>query len=207
MAAMNQLRDAAWEARASRALEEYVARSRMIARQSGLDAAALDALDAVVAAGVDALLLKGPALARTLSRPCEHRGYFDIDLLVAPADLVAAGSALASLGYTNVSELHGVDDVAGILHSQFWSRLEPGFGNISIDLHWRLAGCEAPPGADSPTARGLGRGGATGAGAAGDRGICRGVAAPTRRRGAGRRTEAAVRGSPALAHRAPRRTT
>src|SRR3954469_8581878 len=147
MAAMNEVRDAGWEAHASRALAEYVARTRTIARQPRLDAAALDALDAVRAAGVDALLLKGPALARTLYRPDEHRGYFVIDLLVAPADLAAAGSVLASLGYTNVSELHGVDDVAGILHAQLWSRLDPGFGNVSIDLHWRLAGCEAPPGA------------------------------------------------------------
>jgi hypothetical protein len=145
MALMNEVGDAAWKAHASRALEEYVARTRLIARRTDLDAAALEALDALRAAGVDALLLKGAVLARTLYRPDEHRGYFDIDLLVAPADLVVAGSVLASLGYTNVSELHGVDDVAGILHAQLWSRLDPGFGNVSIDLHWRLAGCEASP--------------------------------------------------------------
>jgi hypothetical protein len=142
---MNGVGDAAWEAHASRALQEYVARSRTIARRSGLDAAALEALDALHAAGVDALLLKGPALARTLYRPDEHRGYFDVDLLVAPADLRAAGAALARLGYTNISEKRGVHDVAGILHAQLWSRLDPGFGNVSIDLHWRLAGCDVPP--------------------------------------------------------------
>jgi hypothetical protein len=134
-----------WEAHARGALHEYVARSRMSARRSGLDAAAEDALNALDAAGVAALLLKGPALAQTLYRPDEHRGYFDVDLLVAPGDLAAAGSVLASLGYGNVSELQGVDDVAGILHAQLFSRLDAGFGNVSIDLHWRLAGCDAPP--------------------------------------------------------------
>jgi hypothetical protein len=144
---MNGIGDPAWEAHASRALEGYVARTRLIGRQSGLDAAALEALAALDAADLDALLLKGPALAQTIYRPDEHRGYFDVDLLVAPADLAAAGAVLVRLGYTNVSERRGVDDIAGILHAELWSRLDPGFGNVSIDLHWRLAGCEAPPGA------------------------------------------------------------
>jgi hypothetical protein len=142
---MHEVGNATWEAHASRALEEYVARSRTIARRSRLDAAALEALDGLHTAGIDALLLKGPALARALYRPDEHRGYFDVDLLVAPADLGAAGAVLARLGYTNVSEKRGIDDLAGILHAQLWSRLDPGFGNVSIDLHWRLAGCDVPP--------------------------------------------------------------
>jgi hypothetical protein len=134
-----------WEARGKPALQEFAVRSRTVARQSEVDAAAVTALDALNAAGVDALLLKGVALARTLYRSDEHRGYYDVDLLVAPVDLAAAGGALAGLGYTNVSESRGIDDLAGILHAEVWSRLVPDFGNLLIDLHWRLDGCEAAP--------------------------------------------------------------
>jgi hypothetical protein len=126
-------------------LEEFAHRARLTARAPGLDAAAREACDALTAAGVDALLLKGRSVARMLYRPGEHRGYFDVDLLAAPSDLASAGAVLAALGYVNVSEMQGVDDVAGILHEQHWSRLVPGFGNVSIDLHWRLPGCEARP--------------------------------------------------------------
>lgn len=125
-------------------MEEFAHRARMVARVPGVDAAALEACDALAAAGVDALLLKGRSLARGLYRPGEHRGYFDIDLLAAPDDQAPAGAVLAALGYVNVTEMRGVDDVAGILHEQHWSRFVPEFGNVSIDLHWKLPGCEAP---------------------------------------------------------------
>ena len=51
---------------------------------SRLDAAAVEVFNAFDAAGVDALLLKGPVLARVLYGPTEHRGYVDVDVLVAP---------------------------------------------------------------------------------------------------------------------------
>jgi hypothetical protein len=125
-------------------LEEFAHRASLIARTPGIDAAALEACDALAAAGVDALLLKGASLARMLYRPGEHRGYFDVDLLAAPGDQARAGTVLAALGYMNLTELRGVDDVAGIVHEQHWSRVVRGFGNVSIDLHWKLPGCEAP---------------------------------------------------------------
>lgn len=129
-----------------RALDEFLARVRHLPRQGLLDTAALDLLDAFRAVGVEPLLLKGPALARTLYQPGEHRGYGDVDLLVARHDLPSARRALVELGYRNVSEGRGIDDVAGVLHSEDWSRpvenkrLPP----VMVDLHWRLAGCEAP---------------------------------------------------------------
>lgn len=102
-------------------------------------------MNALGAAGVDAILLKGAGLARMLYRSDESRAYFDVDLLVAPSDVTAAGRVLADLGYSNLRELHGIDDVAGILHADSWSRSVQGFGNVTIDLHGRLAGCEGPP--------------------------------------------------------------
>src|SRR5436305_6166787 len=127
------------------ALEEFASRAALSARRPVVDTAALEACDALAAAGVDALLLKGRALAQMLYRPGEHRGYFDVDLLTAPGDRARAGAVLAALGYANRTEMQGVDDVAGILHAEDWARVVAGFGNVSVDLHWRLPGCEAPP--------------------------------------------------------------
>ncbi len=125
-------------------LDEFVERVRDLPHQAELDAAAVEVLDAFEAAGVESLLLKGPALARMLYHPGEHRGYGDIDLLVAPTDLDAGRRALAELGYAN-SERGGLDDVAGIMHSELWSQaLESKMVQLMVDLHWRLAGCEAP---------------------------------------------------------------
>jgi hypothetical protein len=126
-------------------LEEFAVRASTAARTSRLDAAAAEALEACAAVGVEPLLLKGAALARTLYRSDETRGYFDIDLLVSPEDLSVAGRVLDGLGYRNVTALQGVEDIAGSVHAQMWSCLLPEMGNLTIDLHWRLDGCEAPP--------------------------------------------------------------
>jgi hypothetical protein len=126
-------------------LEDFAVRAREAARTARLDAALVEALDACAEAGVQPLLLKGAALTRTLYRSDERRGYFDVDLLVAAEDLPAVGQVLGDMGYGNNTELQGIDDVAGVLHAQMWSRLVPDFGNLTIDLHWTLDGCEAPP--------------------------------------------------------------
>lgn len=125
-------------------MEDFAHRARLAAYAPTLDAAALEAWDALATAGIDALLLKGAALARSLYRPGEHRGYCDVDLLVAAGDHARAGTVLARLGYTNRTERFGVEEVAGSLHAHDWLRPVPGFGTLSVDLHWRLSGCEAP---------------------------------------------------------------
>lgn len=130
---------------APRALQEFTIRARTVAGQSRLDAAAVQAVDALDKAGIAALVLKGVALSRLLYRHDEHRGYFDVDLLVAPADVAPAGQILTDLGYRNASEVRGIDDVAGIQHADSWSRLVPGQRNEMIDLHWRLDGAGVAP--------------------------------------------------------------
>ncbi|MGH2951065.1 MAG: nucleotidyltransferase family protein [Solirubrobacterales bacterium] len=127
-----------------RAVGEFVARVRGLDRRAQVDAAATEAFDALDAAGVRSLLLKGPALARLLYAADEHRGYTDVDLLVAPPDLPRARRALSDLGYANRSEGRGIDDVAGILHAEIWLRFGEDAPLAMVDLHWRLAGCEAP---------------------------------------------------------------
>ena len=133
------------EGREAGALVDFAVRASTAARTSRLDAALVEVLDACAAVDVEPLVLKGAALARTLYRSDESRGYFDVDLMVATEDLSAVGDVLGGMGYRNVTELQGVDDVAGILHAQMWARLVPDFGNLSVDLHWQLYGCEAPP--------------------------------------------------------------
>lgn len=126
-----------------RMLREFVARSSNLGPQALLDRAAAEALAAFEKAGVAALLLKGPVLARRLYRPGEHRGYLDIDVLVDPCRLERARAALAELAYDiDGSESTGVDDFLGVLHAEGWANRS----GCVVDLHWRLAGCGMAPG-------------------------------------------------------------
>jgi Uncharacterised nucleotidyltransferase len=128
-------------------LDDFVARARVLRQRDVLDRAAVAALAALERAEVDAVLLKGPALARRLYAEGEVRGYSDIDLLIPRQGLVPARDVLTQLGYVRADAVFGIDDVAGIQHSEVWSRpgeRESRSGPIMIDLHWRLDGCEAP---------------------------------------------------------------
>jgi putative nucleotidyltransferase-like protein len=128
--------------------EDFVARAAFVTRREQLDAATAEVFDAFRRAGIDAVLLKGAALAGALYPPEEPRGYFDIDVLISPVQRVAAGEVLAELGYRNFSESRGVDDVGRALHADIWLGamvgFRYGFAGVIIDLHRRLGGCEAP---------------------------------------------------------------
>lgn len=126
------------------ALRDFAARAGGVRGRTKLDASAAAVFAAFSEAGVDALLLKGPALARLLYVEGESRGYSDVDVLVAPADLAAARAALTGASYADVSDKLGIDDVAGIVHDEVWVGPDPA-GNETVDLHRRLPGAEAPP--------------------------------------------------------------
>lgn len=100
---------------------------------------------AFTAAGVDVLLLKGAALARSLYEPSEHRTYSDVDILVSPAQTAAADSVLRELGYRGSRERLGMDEVGqGVAHADTW--LSPtGAPHHELDVHYRLPGAEAAP--------------------------------------------------------------
>jgi hypothetical protein len=126
-------------------LDEFIARARGMRRQEELDRATIAALTAFESADIDTRVLKGPALAQRLyGQGRESRGYTDIDLLIAPRDLTSARRVLRDLGYEEVVLVPGIDDVAGIQHSEIWNRPGERGGPIWIDLHWRLDLCEAP---------------------------------------------------------------
>jgi hypothetical protein len=127
----------------SRPLHDFVARARGLRHRDELDRVAIAALSALESAGIEAVLLKGPALARRLYAEGEARGYSDVDLLVRRSNLAAAGESLEKLGYVRIP-MFGIDDVAGVQHSEVWGREGERGGPIQIDLHWRLDGCEAP---------------------------------------------------------------
>lgn len=142
--------DAESEARAVRTLQDFVERLGVTSRRkhdtSGLDAAAVEVLKCFSGRDVEALLLKGPALAQLLYRPGEERIYVDVDLLVAPRDRTKARHALAELGYRNISETLGIDDIGGVVHEESWFGSGPGADrDLLIELHLSLAGARAQP--------------------------------------------------------------
>jgi hypothetical protein len=103
------------------------------ARTLALDLATGEVTSALQAAGIDCLLLKGPAMARRLypdAAAC--RNYGDIDLLVAPRHYEAAGRVLAALGFTDRSPSIRASEAAR-LPARAWRR--DGAAHVTIDLH------------------------------------------------------------------------
>ena len=78
-----------------------------------IDAATVEVLERFELAGVHALVLKGPAIARWLYENGTERHYIDCDLLVGPAEFEAAEHELQSLGYTGL--LRNLADAAVVV--------------------------------------------------------------------------------------------
>lgn len=125
----------------TRALHDLVARSTNLPKCDVSEQAAVELIGRLEEVGVGVLLFKGPVLAELLYRRGEHRGYFDIDVLVAPGDLSRARETLSGLGYENRSAQEGVDNFHGAVHAETWVRRR----EAAIDLHWSMAGCTVSP--------------------------------------------------------------
>jgi hypothetical protein len=113
------------------------------ARTLAVDALTAEAIDALRAAGVRSILLKGPALAHWLYGDGALREYGDCDLLVDPADTDRAGAVLAELGFEPLVER--TDPYMAAMappHAECWTRGE-GHEQI-VDLHHCLFGAHAP---------------------------------------------------------------
>lgn len=93
-------------------------------------------LRALAAAGVPTILLKGAALAHTLYENVALRPLADLDLLVRPADLPAALSALRAIGCVqDALELRpGFTETFGH-HAVLRT---PGPRPTTLELHWTL---------------------------------------------------------------------
>ena len=92
-----------------------------------LDALTAELSDRLRADGVRVIVLKGPALARSLYAG-EGRTHEDIDLLVRPAMLEQAEAFLAREGFSFAAESS---------HARAWIRRQDG---VTVDLHRTLLG-------------------------------------------------------------------
>ena len=102
-----------------------------------LDRAAAEVFETFAKEGLEAILLKGPAVATWLYRDADERSYGDLDLLVAPADIAHAERLLELSGYTGkllVGE-------RGAPSSRIWTR---STDEAVVDLHDRVIGSEGP---------------------------------------------------------------
>jgi Uncharacterised nucleotidyltransferase len=105
----------------------------LAARTLALDLAAGAVIRALEKAGIDCLLLKGPAMAHRLYLDAPGcRNYGDIDLLVAPWQFDTAGQVLASLGFEDCLTGMRASETAR-LQERLW--LRDGAAYLAVDLH------------------------------------------------------------------------
>jgi hypothetical protein len=96
-----------------------------------LEALAVEVTTALERSGIASILLKGPAVIRWLYPASTDRYSVDVDLLVAPTDLVPAEAVLAQLGFTPFEPKR--DDK----HARSWVRPQEA---LPIDLHRGIVG-------------------------------------------------------------------
>src|SRR3954453_16159845 len=111
------------------------ARVAATASRLRVDAATAEVLQTSEAAGVRAVLLKGPALAAWYADDPTH-AYLDCDLWVGPADFEVASEALTRLGFRPVIDDRGFP-ASWEEHAKAWLRDQDG---VVVDLHRRLQG-------------------------------------------------------------------
>lgn len=85
---------------------------------------------ALAAAGIDAVMMKGTALAYAFYDEPAARRRGDTDLLVDPAYREAARAIFTQLGW------YRRDDPHGLYHQEGWLHDAAGFFVHSVDLHW-----------------------------------------------------------------------
>lgn len=100
-----------------------------------LNQAAREAAQALQAAGVRAVFLKGFAYASVLYPSPELRPFNDLDLLVPEAALNAAGAALEKAGYRPSDR----PLPPGPIEKSYYKPAAPGV-TVDVDLHWKLVG-------------------------------------------------------------------
>ncbi|MGB9176211.1 MAG: nucleotidyltransferase family protein [Methanoregula sp.] len=88
-------------------------------------------ISALQEAGIPVLLIKGPALARTLYSDPSLRQSSDIDLLVKPRDFERCEEVMADLGYTTTARTFRISRHA--FHHQAFLPHGPG---VLTEIHW-----------------------------------------------------------------------
>jgi hypothetical protein len=106
-------------------------------RANGHLAAALgDMLDALEAAGVEAIPVKGLVIAETLYGDIAARPCADLDVLVRPGQLDAAREALRAIGFRQRAK-PGYKALVHPFHDPAWAR-GTGVDQVRLELHWAL---------------------------------------------------------------------
>jgi hypothetical protein len=102
-----------------------------------LDARTAELCDSFTRAGIDSILLKGPAIANWLYDDRSQRPYGDTDVLVAPDRFTDAEELLRDLGYTCLTTDIPFDRP---WHAHNWRK-----GDHHLDLHKWLIGIGVSP--------------------------------------------------------------
>lgn len=114
------------------------ARITAVGQRMLIDRWTVDIVDAFRTTGIDAVLLKGPVIARWLYDDPVARGYSDADLLVRRSDLNRARTVLTDRGFSIIGAVVGPPwSSAG--HAETWFRER---GHAAVDLHRCLHGLE-----------------------------------------------------------------
>ena len=106
-----------------------------------IDGGTAEVLDSFDRAGVRAIMLKGPSIARWLYTDGTERRYNDCDLLVAPEQFDAAGQTLRALGYEPLLDRWGLP-AWWYGHAVAWTHPD---GRVGVDLHRTLLGVGVNP--------------------------------------------------------------
>ncbi|WAT17027.1 nucleotidyltransferase family protein [Aurantiacibacter sp. MUD11] len=89
-------------------------------------------LEALVAAGIETVVMKGTALAYSLYDNPASRTRGDTDLLVRRDDLSEARKVLSDIGFELADPIHGK------MFQEAWIAASPGSLKTEIDLHWQV---------------------------------------------------------------------
>ena len=116
------------------------ARRLAAVRTLAVDAQTVEVMSALAAHDVEALLLKGPTLARLLYAGNEQRLYVDSDVLVSPPMFEVAEDVLHGLGYERDAGARSMAHIGS--HGYAWRRAS---SRPAVDLHHTLPGVGAPP--------------------------------------------------------------
>ena len=116
------------------------ARNLEVGTALAVDAVAAEVVKALRAAGVQSIVLRGPAIRHWLYAGGESRAYRDVDLLVEPRRRHAAEAVLGGLGF--VHRQAGFAPGEAVEHAGEWVCRRP---KVVVDLHRGLEGVGADP--------------------------------------------------------------
>jgi Uncharacterised nucleotidyltransferase len=116
-------------------------RSHTLGTAMAVDAVTANVVAALRRAGIESIVLRGPAIARWLYAEGEFRAYRDVDLLVEPGKRVEAEAVLTGLGL--VHRQAGFAPGESVEHASEWICRRP---SVVVDLHKSIEGVRADPG-------------------------------------------------------------